>query len=202
MSDYLSEESKAYFEKVKAYLNEVDIPYEIDERLVRGLDYYTDTVYEVVSTHKDAGAQATVFAGGRYDNLVEELGGPKLSGIGFAIGLERLLILAESEDVLAEEEEILDAYIIDMTKGSDYAFKVAQLLRNNFYSCELNFYDRSMKSQFKSTERKHAESVFIIGEDEMNNNTVTIKNNNTKEQKTIKYSEIIDEMSKIEEAYE
>ena len=191
MADYLTDEAKEYFEKVKSYLDTLNIPYVVDENLVRGLDYYTDTVFEVVSTDESAGAQATVFAGGRYDNLVEELGGPKLSGIGFAIGMERLLILAKAEDALAPIEEYVDCYVIDMTKSSNYALEVASLLRDNFYSTELNYYDRSLKSQFKSSDRKNALYVVIIGEDELNNKTVTIKNTITKEQNTIPYVELI-----------
>ena len=199
MSDYLTDEAKDYFEKVKSYLDTLNIPYVVDEGLVRGLDYYTDTVFEVVSTDVSAGAQATVFAGGRYDSLVEELGGPKLSGIGFAIGMERLLILAKAEDALADIEEYVDCYVIDMTKSSNYALEVATVLRNNFYTTELNYYDRSMKSQFKSSDRKNALYVIILGEDELNNKTVTIKNTITKEQNTIPFVDLISYLEERED---
>ncbi|MDO4500648.1 MAG: histidine--tRNA ligase [Erysipelotrichaceae bacterium] len=194
MEDYLTAEAKEYFEKVKSYLDTMEIPYIVDDRLVRGLDYYTDTVFEVVSTHEDAGSQATVFGGGRYDNLVEELGGPSISGIGFAIGLERLMILAKAEDALAPIEDVVDFYIIDMSKSSNYAFKVAETLRKAFYTVELNYYDRSMKSQFKSSERKGAEYVIIIGEDEVNNETVTIKNTKDRSQEVIKFADLLNYM--------
>ncbi len=199
MKDYLTDEAKEYFEKVKSYLDTLNIPYTVEESLVRGLDYYTDTVFEVVSTDENAGAQATVFAGGRYDSLVEELGGPKLSGIGFAIGMERLLILAKAEDALAPIEEYVDCYVIDMTKSSNYALEVATELRNNFYTTELNYYDRSMKSQFKSSDRKNALYVIIIGEDELNNKTVTIKNTITKEQNTIPFDELVSYLEERED---
>ena len=199
MSDYLTDEAKDYFEKVKSYLDTLNIPYVVDEGLVRGLDYYTDTVFEVVSTDVSAGAQATVFAGGRYDSLVEELGGPKLSGIGFAIGMERLLILAKAEDALADIEEYVDCYVIDMTKSSNYALEVATVLRNNFYTTELNYYDRSMKSQFKSSDRKNALYVIILGEDELNNKSVTIKNTITKEQNTIPFTDLISYLEERED---
>ena len=199
MKDYLTDEAKEYFEKVKSYLDTLNIPYTVEESLVRGLDYYTDTVFEVVSTDENAGAQATVFAGGRYDSLVEELGGPKLSGIGFAIGMERLLILAKAEDALAPIEEYVDCYVIDMTKSSDYALEVATELRNNFYTTELNYYDRSMKSQFKSSDRKNALYVIIIGEDELNNKTVTIKNTITKEQNTIPFDDLVSYLEERED---
>ena len=199
MFDYLTNEAKEYFEKVKSYLDTLNIPYIVDDNLVRGLDYYTDTVFEVVSTDTSAGAQATVFAGGRYDSLVEELGGPSLSGIGFAIGMERLLILAKAEDALASIEEYIDCYVIDMTKSSNYALEVAQCLRDNFYTTELNYYDRSMKSQFKSSDRKKALYVVIIGEDELNNKTVTIKNTLTKEQNTISFNDLISYLEERED---
>ncbi len=198
MADYLTESAKEYFKQVKYYLDALEIPYVVDDKLVRGLDYYTDTVFEVVSTNPEAGAQATVFAGGRYDNLVEELGGPSLSGIGFAIGLERLLIMAKAEDVLFEDEDRIDCYIIDMTKGSAYALKVAEELRKNFYSCIVNLYDRSMKSQFKSSDRNNAAYTIIIGEDEMNNSNVTLKDNMTKEQMLIPFDKLIDELERLE----
>ena len=97
LSDYLNEESREYFDRVLKMLDALDIPYEIDDRLVRGLDYYTHTVFEVKSTREGSGAQSTIFAGGRYDHLVEYFGGPELSGMGFAIGLERLIALAEED---------------------------------------------------------------------------------------------------------
>ena len=202
MRDYLTPEAKEYFEKVKGYLDALEIPYTEDNRLVRGLDYYTDTVFEVVSTHADAGAQATVFAGGRYDDLVEELGGPSLSGIGFAIGMERLLLMAKAEDVLSEYTDYVDCYIIDMTKGSAYALKVAETLRTNFYSCVLNMYERSMKSQFKSVDRYNANYTVIIGDDEKDNGTVTLKDNISKEQYTLPYESLLEKLEELEKTHE
>ena len=193
----LSEESAEYFKKVLGYLDGLGIPYEIDDKLVRGLDYYTDTVFEVVSTREESGSQATIFGGGRYDNLVKEMGGPEISGIGFAIGVERLVILSEAEKIFDEYKYEVDAYLIDMTGGSDYALKVATLLRNNSYSTEMNFSPRSMKSQFKSSERKNARFVLIIGEDELNNNTVTVKDSLNKSQSSVKYDELIDYLDSI-----
>ena len=196
MSDYLTDEAKAYFEKVKAYLDAANIPYIVDDKLVRGLDYYTDTVFELVSTSESAGAQATVLAGGRYDNLVKEMGGPELSGIGFACGLERLTMMVLEENEISDTELPLDFYIIDMTSGSDYAFKVANDIRNSLFNVELNVYERSMKSQFKSADRKLAKNIIIIGEDELNNKTLTIKDEN-KQQVSIKYSELNDYLEKV-----
>lgn len=202
MENYLTDNAKEYFKKVKEYLDALNIPYEVDDKLVRGLDYYTDTVFEVISTNPEAGAQATIFGGGRYDNLVEELGGPSLSGIGFAIGLERLLLMAKAEDVLFEDEDSIDCYIIDMTKGSAYALKVAEELRKNFYSCIVNLYDRSMKSQFKSSDRNNATYTIIIGEDELNSSNVTLKDNITKTQEVIPFNSLIEKLESLENSHE
>ena len=202
----LTDSSREYFEKVKMYLDVLNIPYEIDDKLVRGLDYYTDTVFEVVSTHEESGAQSTIFGGGRYDNLVKEMGGPEISGIGFAIGVERLTILADAEKIFDNllEEEGIDAYVINLvpkTLDNGYALKIAQLLRENEYTVEVNYYERSLKSQFKSSDRKKARFVFIVGEDEMNNNVVTLKDTLTKAQETIKYEEIVERTAQILEDY-
>lgn len=203
MRDYLNDESRAYFEAVLKYLDVLNIPYEIDDTLVRGLDYYTDTVFEVVSTHEVSGAQSTIFAGGRYDNLVKEMGGPEISGIGFAIGLERLIILAEAEGIFNDLSNVLDVYVIDMTKGSPYALEVASLLRANSYSTEVNYYDRSMKAQFKSADRKNARYVIIIGEEEMNDRMITIKDATTHDQFKLPFEELINYLDqKIGDEYE
>lgn len=199
MHDYLTEESAAYFKKVLEYLDALEIPYTIDNNLVRGLDYYTDTVFEVVSTHEVSGSQSTIFGGGRYDNLVKEMGGPEISGIGFAIGEERLIILAEAEGVFDEYKPYVDAYVIDMTKGSAYALKIANDLRMNSYTTEINYYDRSMKSQFKSSDRKGARFVVIIGEDEMNKNTVMLKDTRTREQYEVNNDELVDKLDLLME---
>ena len=190
MRDFLTPSAKEYFEKVKEYLDAANIPYIVDDKLVRGLDYYTDTVFELVSTSENAGAQATVLAGGRYDNLVKEMGGPELSGIGFACGLERLVMMAQEENELTNIELQVDYYIIDMTKGSTYAFMVADTIRKHLFNVEMNVYDRSLKSQFKSADRKLAKNIVIIGEDEMNNSSLTIKNSETKNQVNIKFKEL------------
>lgn len=196
IEDYLSDESKQYFKRVLGYLDSLEIPYEIDSTLVRGLDYYTETVFEVKSTHSESGSQNTIFGGGRYDNLVSEMGGPEMSGFGFAIGLERLIILGESEGVFETEVPGIDAYIIDMTKSSSYVLKLATNLRNNGYTTELNTVERSMKSQFKSCDRKKARFILIVGEDELNSEMVMLKDTKDQSQGLVKYDEIIDEMDK------
>ncbi len=127
------------------------------------------------------------------------MGGPEISGIGFAIGEERLIILAEAEGVFDEYKPYVDAYVIDMTKGSAYALKIANDLRMNSYTTEINYYDRSMKSQFKSSDRKGARFVVIIGEDEMNKNTVMLKDTRTREQYEVNSDELVDKLDLLME---
>jgi histidyl-tRNA synthetase len=196
----LSESSAQYFEKVKHYLDLLGIPYEIDERLVRGLDYYTDTVFEVVSTNEASGSQATIFGGGRYDDLVKEMGGPQISGIGFAIGVERLLILCEAEEIFDINKSI-DCYVINLNEDPDYALQIAEMLRNNSFSCEMDYYRRSLKAQFKSSERKNARFVIISGEDEVKEDAVTLKDTLTKAQETVKKDELTDRLDQLMEDY-
>jgi len=196
----LSSESEKYFEQVKHYLDVMNIPYEVDDRLVRGLDYYTDTVFEVVSTNEASGSQATIFGGGRYDNLVEEMGGPSISGIGFAIGMERLMILCDAEEIFDIKNSI-DAYVVNLNETKDYALGIAEELRNNSFTCEMDYYGRSLKAQFKSSERKNARFILIVGDDEIKDNVVTLKDTLTKAQETVKRDELVDRMDQLMEDY-
>lgn len=196
----LNEKSSEYFEKVKHYLDLLGIPYEVDDKLVRGLDYYTDTVFEVVSTNEASGSQSTIFGGGRYDNLVKEMGGPELSGIGFAIGMERLMILCDAENVLDYNKNI-DCYVINLNEDKDYAFDIAEELRDNSYVTEMDYYGRSLKAQFKSSERKKARFILIVGEDEIKNNTITLKDTLTQAQEEISRDELVDRIDQLMEDY-
>ena len=195
ISDYLTKESKEYFDKVLSYLKELKIPYEIDNKLVRGLDYYTDTVFEIVVDDAES-RSLTVLAGGRYDNLVKELGGPEQSGIGFSCGLERLLILKGYESKTADKKS--DFYLIDMTGSSNYVLNIAESIRDKGFDCEINYYDRSMKSQFKSSERKEAKYIVIVGEDELKTNTLTIKNVANKSQESVNFVDLDSYLDKLE----
>ena len=190
LSDYLNEESKEYFQRVLNALDALGIPYEIDNRLVRGLDYYTHTVIEVFSTRKDSGAQATVFAGGRYDHLVEYFGGPELSGMGFAIGLERLLMLATEEGYEFTLPKELDAYVISLGNVGSTPLVIANKLRDKGYKCEVNMTARSLKAQFKSADRNKAKYIIILGEDELKEGVVNLKNTATREQVTVSIDDI------------
>ncbi len=185
LSDFLNEESRAYFSEVLSILDSLGIPYEIDDRLVRGLDYYTHTVFEVKSTRPDSGAQATIFAGGRYDHLVEYFGGPELSGMGFAIGLERLISLAKEEGWTAETSMDAAVYIMGAGNVGTAPLAIAQKLREAGIVCEVNLLPRSMKAQFKSADRSGAQAIIIVGEEELKDGMVNLKNKKDNTQKTI-----------------
>ena len=195
MKDYLNEESKVYFEQVLQGLDALGIPYEIDDRLVRGLDYYTHTVFEVISINQEMGAQATVFAGGRYDGLVEYFGGPQLSGIGWAMGLERWLIACEGEGITIGERETLDVYVLNLSAETAlYAFTATTMLRAAGYKTDCDYQNRSFKAQFKSVERKGAKVVLIIGETEMENGQVSMKRLRDQRQEVVALDALIDTM--------
>ena len=197
MKDSLSEESKAYFDEVLRSLDALEIPYEIDDKLVRGLDYYTHTVFEVVSIHPESGSQATIFGGGRYDELVEYFGGPEMSGVGFALGIERLLILADAEQVKLDDQETKDVYVMALGNVGTKPLELASECRANGYTTEFNILPRSLKAQFKSVERFKAKVVVIVGEEELANNQVNIKDTNTGEQVTVTFDEMIATVEKF-----
>lgn len=199
MHDYLTEESKAYFQDVLDGLDALGIPYEIDERLVRGLDYYTHTVFEVVSVNEEMGSQATVFAGGRYDGLVEYFGGPeKMSGIGWAMGMERLIIACEAEGISLAEENPLDAYVLCLSdKVKKEALQIATELRSNGYRTDTDYLGRSFKAQFKTVDRMKAKTAVLVGEKDIANHSVTIKNIATQKSESVDLDALIEKMDEI-----
>ncbi|MEE8807702.1 MAG: histidine--tRNA ligase [Lactimicrobium sp.] len=198
LSDYLNEESKAYFQRVLKALDCLGIPYEIDERLVRGLDYYTHTVFEVVSTRPDSGSQATIFGGGRYDHFVEYYGGPQMSGIGFAIGLERLISFAEEEGHDFGKERSCDVYVIGLGDVQDQVLQVLSDLRKGGFTADGSLYGRSLKAQFKSADRAGAKYVVILGEDEVRQGTVNLKRSGDKEQTSLKREDLVNTLRVME----
>ena len=175
--DFLNEESKEHFEAVKDMLKELGIPYEIDKNMVRGLDYYNDTIFEVMTTHPKFGSNATICAGGRYDGLVEEVGGPSTPAFGFGFGLERLLILLDFMDYDYPKTHVIDAYVVTIgDKVNKAATKLTQYLRQNELSVEREFMNRKPGKQFKTADKWNARYVFTLGEEELNQNRVTVKN--------------------------
>ena len=170
--DYLCEECKEHFENVKKSLDKLNIKYEIDAGIVRGLDYYTKTVFEFV----DEVEEYTVLGGGRYDKLVEEIGGQSTPAIGFATGVERLMEVYERNNDKVQEK-VPDLYIVATGENENIvATKLAYELRNNDIYVVKDINARSFKAQFKYADKIKAKYVIVIGENEINSNTVKVKN--------------------------
>ncbi|MDF9867418.1 histidyl-tRNA synthetase [Bacilli bacterium PM5-3] len=194
LSDSLNKESADYFAVVLEILKDLDVEYEIDESLVRGLDYYTDTIFEIVSTNKESGAQATLFGGGRYDGLVASLGGPDVSGIGFGMGMERMLISAQIENPELFDNIPLDVYVMPLvSEASSYCFEILEKLRANGIEAEMEYFDKSIKAMFKYCERNGIKKAIIVGESELENKTIIFKDleNNTQEELNGTWLEIV-----------
>ena len=196
MIDHLCDDCKDHFEKLQTYLKEMDINYVVDKTIVRGLDYYKKTAFEIISN--DIGSQSTVCGGGRYDGLVEMLGGPKgISGIGFGLGVERLLLTLENNNIEIENPKSTDIYIATIGDAAKTkSFKLIKDLRSNHISADNDHLDKSLKAQFKYSDKLNAKYTVVIGDDELANDTATLKNMKTSEQTTIKLSELVDELKK------
>ncbi|MDY6313959.1 MAG: histidine--tRNA ligase [Clostridia bacterium] len=185
--DYLCDECREHFEGLKANLENLGIEYKIDTHIVRGLDYYTKTVFEFVSN--EIGAQGTVCGGGRYDGLVEELGGQKTSGIGFGLGLERLILVLENKDIPKDMKT--DIYIASIgEQAKKYAQKLAFDLRQKGFSCEQDLLSRSVKAQMKYADKLGVRYSVVLGDSEIESGSAELKNMETGEKSEIKLDEI------------
>jgi len=194
--DYLDDESKQDFEVVKNYLTNLKIPFEVDPKLVRGLDYYTKTTFEIISGK--VGAQSSLCGGGRYDLLVEELGGKPTPGVGFAAGMERILLACENENVLNLPEPYIDVYLVRI--DSDLMLKVSEIassLRKNDLIVDYDYLNRSVKAQMREANKLNARFVLFVGGDEYNNGELVLKNLSTSEQEKIKVSELSSLINKV-----
>lgn len=189
--DYLNEESATYFTNVKKALDYMEIDYVIDERLVRGLDYYNHTAFEIMSEAEGFGAITTLSGGGRYNGLVEEVGGPTTPGIGFAMSIERLLLALEAEGVELPIEKTIDCYVITMGEEAQAVSNgLLHELRSAGLSAERDYLDRKMKGQFKAANRANAKYVAILGDNEIEKDEINIKEMETGEQQAVRFSEI------------
>lgn len=187
--DSLDEECTVHFEKVKQHLDAMGVDYSINTRLVRGLDYYTHTAFE----YKAAGIGSidTVGGGGRYNGLVEEIGGPDQPGIGFGIGLERILLILESQQVELAAVKPLDVYFVALSEEADIEItKQLYHLRGKGFSAERDYLGRKMKAQMKSADRLGARYTAILGEDELKSGVVALKSMANGEQRTVKLEEL------------
>lgn len=191
--DYLNEESKAYFEKVQSYLASMDVEFVVDPTLVRGLDYYNHTAFEIMSEAEGFGAITTLCGGGRYNGLVQEIGGPETPGIGFAFSIERLIAALEAEKVELPIQQGVDCYIVAMgEEAKAYGVRLLHQLREAGISSEKDYLDRKVKAQFKSADRHQAKYVAVIGENELQENKVNVKDMATGEQEEVAIDSFVD----------
>ena len=190
--DYLNEESKNRFEKVKEYLELLQIPYVVDPKIVRGLDYYNHTVFEFVIDVKELGGQNVIGAGGRYNGLCEQLGGPSTPGIGFASGLDRILVAMKYQDVKVNVKEGIDLFLMYVNdEEKNYALYLAQELRLNGFNVDTEYTSRSLKAQFKQADRLKSKFTAVLNSDDLDNNEIKIKNNETKEEEIISIDALV-----------
>lgn len=193
IQDYLNDVSIEHFEKVKEYLKSLNIQFVINDNLVRGLDYYTHTVFEVEADIKGFGAQNVLGAGGRYNNLVETLGGPKNSGVGFAIGIDRLLLALKASNIDILDNNTIDAYVFSLDDAQKaYCLKISNMLRINGFNIDSDLIGRNMKNNFKRADKLGAKFVIFAGSLEEEENIVTIKNNKTQEEYKVKADKLIE----------
>ncbi len=181
--DYLNKESKARFEDVKKYLTLLEVDYEVDTRLVRGLDYYNHTVFEIEAKVDGFGSNNVLAGGGRYNGLVDLLGGPQTPGIGFALGMGRLLMALDLEKIDLPINNSLDAFVMYVSDSEkEYAISLTQYLRMNNYKVEMEYMGRGLKGQFKQADRLNSKYLIILNDEDLQNDMVKIKNNETKEE--------------------
>ena len=197
MLDHLCDECKNDFEELKNNLDIMGVLYTVDPTIVRGLDYYTKTAFEFVSG--ELGAQSTVCGGGRYNNLIEQLGGDSVPGVGFAMGFERLLLTLEAENVEIEDNEKSDVLVAMLDKSNacrNYGLTLAKKLRSEGIKVQIDLLARNFKGQFKFADRIGAKYVIVIGEDEIKTDTLTLKNMANSQQISVKACDIIKELKK------
>ena len=186
--DYLNEESKIHFEKVRSYLDTLGVKYEINPKLVRGFDYYTGTTFEFI--HMGLGAQSAIGGGGRYDKLMSELGGQDLSGIGWGLGVDRTILAAEEEGVIPSDLGNADLFIIPLGTQVD-AIKIATNLRTSGKVVEIAFGERGLKGAMKAADKSGAKYVVVLGENEVNSGSVELKTMSSGEVKSVRIGDLI-----------
>ncbi|MFD1125923.1 histidine--tRNA ligase [Lentilactobacillus raoultii] len=197
--DYLNEESKQHFNRVKQLLDTLKIPYVVDPDMVRGLDYYTHTIFEIMVDSKALGeGYTTICAGGRYNGLVEQLGGPEMPGIGFGLGMERLMLLLEAQDVEFPVLDQLDAYVVGIgEKTSVETLKIVQALRENDFTADRDYLDRKPKAQFKTANKLNAQYTITIGESELASHTANVKSMASGKEINVPVDEIVKDFDEV-----
>lgn len=193
ITDYLNEESKKRFEKVLEYLEYLDIDYEIDVNIVRGLDYYNHTVFELVADLDKLGNASTLCGGGRYNSLVSNLGGPETPGIGFACGVDRLMIVLQELNKEKEIENTIDVYVMAVNEEEKItALRLVQDLRWSEIKTEMDTLNRGLKAQFKQADRLNARLLVLLNSEDLQKGIITVKDNLTKEEAKVDENEILD----------
>lgn len=195
--DFLNDYSKNYFNEVKKLLDEMDIEYIVDPSLVRGLDYYNHTTFEIMSEAEGFGAQSTLLGGGRYDGLVEQLGGPATPGVGFALGLERLMLALEYEQVALPIKEGIDLFFVGI--GEEVTPKIVQLMqkaRLAGFSADKDYQNRGVRAQFKAADRLKAKYTIILGAEELEKGTLKIRSMQEREETEITTDQFIETITR------
>ncbi|MEX0719717.1 MAG: histidine--tRNA ligase [Balneolaceae bacterium] len=193
INDFLNQESEDHFKKVLAYLDELDISYTTDPHLVRGMDYYTRTAFELISP--DLGSQDALAGGGRYDLLVEEIGGPYTPAVGFAAGMERLMIACEELDIKLADEKSVDVYFVTLGEAArKWALSHLSKTREAGLSATMDYLGRSMKAQMKDANRENARYTIIIGDNELEQGKFTLRNMKESEEAQLSFDEIVERL--------
>ena len=193
--NYLSDSSRAHFEQVIAYLEALQVSYTLNPRMVRGLDYYTGTTFEFV--HELLGAQSGIGGGGRYDGLMEQLGGQSLSGIGFGLGVDRALLAAEAEEVIGPDAFVSDLFIIPLGENAKLqALTIAAELRAKGKRVEIAFGDRALKGAMKGADKSGAMHVIVLGESEISSGTVELKEMKSGSETSVKIDSLFEALEK------
>lgn len=190
---YICEECKDHFEGLQKILALMGLGFEINPRIVRGLDYYNRTAFEIIS--KEIGSQSTVCGGGRYDGLVEDIGGPATPGVGFGLGIERLILTLEKNNIEIPTPKGLEVFIVAMgSRAHDKALEISYKLRKNGVSVDIDHLGRSLKAQFKYSNKLNSLYTIVIGDDELDRGTISLKNMDTGNQEEIKLDSVVDEV--------
>jgi histidyl-tRNA synthetase len=193
--NYLNESSRAHFDQVIEYLDALNVSYTLNPRMVRGLDYYTGTTFEFV--HELLGAQSGIGGGGRYDGLMEQLGGQSLSGIGFGLGVDRALLAAEAEGVIGSDSFVSDLFIIPLgEKAKLQALTIASSLRAKGKKVEIAFGDRALKGAMKGADKSGAMHVIVLGDSEISSGTVLLKEMKSGAETSVKIDSLFEALEK------
>lgn len=193
ITDYLNNDSKSYYEQVKLYLDNLNISYVEDPNLVRGLDYYTHTAFELMIDNPEYdGAITTLCGGGRYNGLLQLLDGPDETGIGFALSIERLLMALDEEGISLDVSEDFDLFVVTMGEDADrYAVKLINDLRRNGIKVDKDYLNRKIKGQMKQADRLNAKYTVVIGDQELENNEIGVKNMISGESENVQLDELV-----------